>query len=347
MKGVEMENRRLGRTGVELPVIGLGGIPIGRLTVEEGIPVINAAFDAGIKFIDTARGYNSEQHFGAVLKERRDKDGIFVATKSPKTNADDMRKELETSLQQLQVEMIDLYQCHAVRDEDALKKVMSQGGALEALKKARDEGLIRFIGITSHRFEVLEKAIESGEFDTIMIQYSFIDYEAERRIIPLANEKDIGIIVMKAFAGGVIERSSPALKYVLRQPVSVVPVGMSSIEEVKDNIAVAEGTMQLTDEEKEYIEQTKRETEKVFCRRCGYCMPCPNGVPIPQVLSFSMIYKRIGWKDMFLNWMEKAEECAECEECLPKCPYELPIIELIKQKREEIREVARKLGKLD
>jgi len=337
-----MEIRRIGRTEIEVPVLGLGGIPLASISVEEGIPLINAAFDAGIKFIDTARGYNTEPHFGAVLKDRRDKDGIVVATKSPRRRADQMRADIETSLKELQVEMIDIYQCHAIPNEEALDEVLGPGGALEAIRKAQSEGLVRFAGITSHRYEVLEKAIKTNEFDTVMVQFSFIDDQAQEKTIPLAEEYDLGILVMKAFAGGVIDRAGPALKYVLQYPVSVVPVGMSKMEELEDNLRVARGSMAMSEEEERYIQQKKKETEGLFCRRCGYCMPCEHKVPIPQVLSFKMIYGRLGWKDSFLKWLELAEQCEGCRECESKCPYELPISELIPKMREEMRTIAQR-----
>jgi len=341
-----LETRKIGRTNIEVPVLGLGGIPLMQVSVEEGAKVIDAAFDKGITFIDTARGYGTEPTFGEVLKRRRDKDGIIVATKSPAKTADKMREELETSLKELQVNMIDIYQCHAVNNDDAYAQVMGPDGALKALQKARDEGLIRFIGLTSHRYNILVEGMKTDEFDTIMVQHSFIDYEAETKIFPIANERNIGILLMKAMAGGVIDQPGPALRYVMQFPISVIPVGMYKVEEVEQNIAVMEGDLTLTDEDTAYIEQTKKENEGEFCRRCGYCMPCPEKITISMVMSFESVYKRLGWKDNFLQWAERAAECKECGECEPKCPYELPIREMLPKRVELIRDVAQKEGKL-
>ncbi|MEW6356224.1 MAG: aldo/keto reductase [Planctomycetota bacterium] len=340
-----MQTRKIGRTNIEVPVLGLGGIPLRQRGVEDGAQVVAAAFDKGIKFIDTARGYETEPTFGAVLKDRRDRDGIIVATKSPAKAADKMRADLETSLRELQVNMIDIYQCHAVNNDQTYEQVMGPDGALSALQKARDEGLIRFIGLTSHRYDILVKGMKSGEFDTIMVQHSFVDYEAETKIFTIANDLNIGVLVMKAMAGGVIDRPGPALRYVMQFPVSAIPVGMSKVAEVEENVAIMEGDLTLTDEDRAYIEKTKKENEGQFCRRCGYCMPCPEKITIPMVMSFDSVYKRFGWQDNFLQWAERAAACKECGECEEKCPYELPIREILPKRVATIREAARKAGK--
>jgi len=341
-----MQSRRIGRTDIDVPVLGLGGIPLRLLSVEDGARVVAAALDAGIKFIDTARGYETEPTFGAVLKERRDRDGVIVATKSPARTAHKMRAEIETSLKELQVDMIDIYQCHAVNNDQAYEQVMGPDGALKALQQARDEGFIRFIGLSSHRYDVLVEGMKTGEFDTIMVQHSFIDCEAETKIFPIARELDIGILLMKAMAGGVIDRAGPALRYVMQFPISVMPVGMYKTDEVEENVAILNGALTLTDEDRSYIKAMKEEYQEVFCHRCGYCMPCPEKVQIPMTMSFPSVYKRLGWRDQFLQWAEKAAQCKECGECEPKCPYSLPIREILPKRVEEIREAARKEGKL-
>ena len=224
-----MKTVRLGRTNLEVPVLGIGGIPIQRPIEDEAIETIRCAMDIGIRLIDTARGYGeSEERFGKALDGRRP-EGIVLATKSSKQDADGMRQDVETSLANLRVETIDIYQCHGPKDQEALDKILGPGGALQGLRKAQDEGLIRFVGVTSHRYEVLESAIRTGEFDTVMVQYSFMDLPARERIFPLAREHDVGIFLMKVMGGGVLDQAGPSIRWVLQEPDLSLPIGMQKV----------------------------------------------------------------------------------------------------------------------
>lgn len=334
-----MKTVRLGRTDLEVPVPGIGGIPLQRPDEEGAIEVVRAAMDIGIRLIDTARGYGtSEERIGKALDGHRPERGV-LCTKSPKRDADGMREAIETSLRNLRVECIDLYQCHGTRSTEQLDELLGPGGAMEALRKAQAEGLVRFVGITSHQYEVLEAAVRTGEFDTVMVQHSFMDTPARERVFPLAREHDVGILLMKCMGGGVFERSGPALRWVLQEADVALPVGMQAVSEVEENWEIVSGDWTLTDADKLYIETLRAELGETFCPRCGYCMPCKNKVSIPMILSFAMLYQRLGWRDNYPKLLASARRCVGCQECEDKCPYDLNIATTIPKMAEEIAQV--------
>ena len=334
-----MRTVRLGRTGLETPVLGMGGIPLQRPSEEAAVVVVRAALGIGIRLIDTARGYGtSEERIGKALAGHRPS-GLVLATKSPKTDADGMRQDIETSLGNLGVDCIDLYQCHSIRDEDALAAILGKAGALEALRKAQDEGLVRHVGFTSHRFDALEAGIRCDEFDTVMVQFSFMDAHARERIFPLAREHDVGILLMKAMGGGVFDQAGPSLRWALQEPDVALPVGMQTVAEVEENWAVVSGEWTLTEPDQAYIESQRRALTTTFCRRCGYCMPCPNRVQIPMTMSFDMLYQRMGYRDSFPKMLERARDCVACQQCEDKCPYDLKISEQIPKMADRIAQV--------
>jgi predicted aldo/keto reductase-like oxidoreductase len=215
------------------------------------------------------------------------------------------------------------------------EKVMGTGGAYEGLQKARDEGLIDNIGITSHNLKVLERAIEDGYFDVIMACYSFLEPDAAEKVFPLAKARDIGILAMKPFSGGVIAEAGPALRFVLSTP-GIVPIpGSEDLEKAKQNWEIFTKGYSLTKKDREYIEILRKEMNQQFCRRCDYCQPCSEKISIQHILGLKTIVRRFGPVTQELDWfyslVEKARNCSECGDCLTRCPYELPIPKLISE----------------
>jgi predicted aldo/keto reductase-like oxidoreductase len=260
---------------------------------------------------------------------------VVIATKSHEKTSDGIRANLETSLKELQRDYIDIYQCHGIRDEEDYNHLISSGGVFEALQKAKEESTIGHIGATSHNIDLVEKIIEDGLFETIMICFSFLEPAAEERIIPNAIGKGIGVIAMKPFSGGVIEKPNLALMYVLNVPKVLVLAGVEKNELFDENWKVFQGNHDLDDSDMKEIEDTKRHFDKLFCRRCDYCQPCAEDIPIQFVLGMHSMIKRLGTaalqSDRLSGMIEKARECSECGECETRCPYELPIPELIKK----------------
>jgi hypothetical protein len=343
-----MKKVRLGRTGLQVTRWGLGGIPLSTVmggNTEEVIEeVIHGALDYGINFIDTSRVYmDSEINIGNVLKTRRGE--CVIASKSYKRTRDDVLADLEESLRQLHTEKIDLYQVHALYPHE-VSTVMGKGGALEGFKKAKDEGMIGFIGVTSHHVSVLMELIKTGEFDTVMFPFNVIEREPEKELIPLSRLHDIGTIVMKPLAGGAIRTIEKSFNFFNSFGVDVILNGVSNLDELKENLKCAESEKALTVEELKDFKEEVASLGKEFCRRCSYCMPCPNDIHIPDMIHvFWQIVKGCSYDELpdekkemgksLLIWLQACEECGQCEE---RCPYTLPTV---KRKKELIEMFSR------
>jgi len=323
----------LGRTGLEAWRLGFGGIPIQRVDEKQAVETVLHAVEKGVDFLDTSRAYStSETSIGKALRQTDKK--VILATKSHNRTADGILKDVEISLKELQTGYIDLYQCHFVADEEEYKRVISPGGALEGLLKARQQGLIGHIGLTSHSLDLLERVIEDGLFETIMTCFSFLEPAAREKVIPKALAKNIGVIAMKPFSGGVIDDPGLALKYVLSYPGILVIAGVEHRDLVDQNWRVFQGTYDLSEGERQELAKTSKEYDKVFCRRCNYCQPCSEDIPIQFVLGVRSIFKRMGAQSLtgplLKNALDKARNCTECGDCMTRCPYDLPIPDLIK-----------------
>ena len=328
-----MEKIRLGRTNLFVTKLGWGGIPIQRVSEEEAVSVIRAVVDMGVDLLDTARGYTNSEHRIGLALQKVDKPVILSSKSHVRTEK--ICDEVRLSLKQMDVKKIHLYHLHAVSNFKDYEKVIGAGGAYEGLKRMRDEGLIDYIGITSHNLSVLERALEEGYFDVIMACYSFLEPDAAQKVFPLAKAKDVGVITMKPFSGGVIEEAGPALRFVLSTP-DIVPIpGSESLEKAKENWEIFTKGYSLTEKDKEYIEILKKEMDQQFCRRCDYCQPCSEKISIQHMLGLKSVIKRFGPQAQELDWVisliEKARNCSECGDCLPRCPYQLPIPDLIKK----------------
>lgn len=328
-----MQFRKLGRTGLNVSVIGMGGIPVQRIGTQDAVRVIEEAFALGVNFIDTARGYtDSEAKFGEVLPKYRD--NVIVATKSMARTKDDMAGDIEKSLKDLKLDYIDIYQMHNVKDEVSLKKVLEPGGALDALKQAREKGKIRHIGITGHIPAVLVKAVSTGEFDTVQFPFNPVETSGLDELIPLSQKMNIGRIAMKPFAGGAIKKSILSLRYILDHGLTTVIPGMDTIDQVKENVLAGEQTKPLSEDEMTELLAETSDLGGKFCRRCEYCQPCPRGIDIPTVFLLDGYWTRYGlqqWAvDRYKPLGVKASECTGCGECEAKCPYQLPVREMLK-----------------
>jgi predicted aldo/keto reductase-like oxidoreductase len=329
-----MEKMILGMTGLEIKRLGFGGIPIQRVDERQAVETVIHAIDQGVDFIDTSRAYTtSETRIGLALREAGKR--VVVATKSLEQTADKMRRDVDVSLKELGRDKIELYQCHFIKDFDAYRRVTSKGGALEGLLKARDEGLIEHIGITSHNLEVLDRAIDDGLFETIMVCYSFLEFKAEETLIPKALASDIGVIIMKPFSGGVIDDPELAIKYALALGGTALIPGVESREKFDRNWGIFQGALNISPEERQQIEAIRSEFDKKFCRRCDYCQPCPEGISIQHVIGVRSLVKRSGPKLLRGGWVKEAVDtarnCTRCGACLERCPYELPIPDLIRE----------------
>jgi predicted aldo/keto reductase-like oxidoreductase len=328
-----VEKVRLGKTGLTMARLGWGGIPIQRVEEAEAVAVIRAVVEMGVDLLDTARAYtNSEHRIGLAL--RQVDRPVILSSKSPERTAR-IYDEVHVSLKTLNVKKIHIYHFHNVSTMEDYEKIIAPGGAYEGLRRAQSEGLIDHIGATSHSLDTLEKVIADNRVDVVMLCYGFLEPNAAIRVIPAARANDIGVLAMKPFSGGVVENAGPALRYVLATE-GIVPIpGSETIEKARENWRILAEGAPLSDEDKEWIETIRKEYDRQFCRRCDYCQPCSEGIYIQFLLSIKSTIKRVGAQFREARWMtdlvEKARNCSECGECLRRCPYQLPIPDLIKE----------------
>jgi len=327
-----MERVRLGRTGLEVTRIGVGGIPIQRLTEDEAVRVVQHCLDLGINFLDTANGYStSEERMGKAVAGRREQ--VIIATKTGATDRAGATEHLELSLERIGTDYIDLWQFHNVSTFEDLDRVLGAGGAMEAAQEARASGKIRHIGITSHTMEVALKATASDRFETIQFPFNVITSEPADELIPLAREHDVGFIAMKPLAGGLLDNAEIAFKYLLQFEDVVPDPGIEKPAEIDQIVAIVNSASELSAADREEIGRMRDELGTQFCRRCQYCQPCPEGIPIPSIMNLVSFNKRLPREQMFSGWVadavDKARGCAECGECEEKCPYGLEIRSLI------------------
>ena len=328
-----MEYRILGKTGLKISALGFGGIPIQRIDAEGTKPLVQQMQEAGINYIDTARGYTvSEEYLGYALEGLRDK--FILATKSMARDREGMAREIETSLKNLRTDYIDLYQFHNPNAAQ-LEQILAPGGAMEAMLEAKAAGKIGHIGITLHDVKLFEQVLDYDWVETVMFPYNIVETQAEALIARCA-EKNIGFICMKPLAGGALEDATLAIRFIGANPaVSVVIPGMADPKEVEQNLAAANDTRPLTEEEWNTIRKIREELGTNFCRRCNYCQPCTAGINISGALLFEGYHNRYGlqeWaKGRYLAMPKTASDCVDCGLCEERCPYQLPIRNMLKK----------------
>ena len=331
-----MHYKTLGKTGLSVSALGFGGIPIQRIDAEGTKTLIHRLADCGVNYIDTARGYTvSEEYLGYALEGIRDK--FVLATKTMARTREGMAKDIDISLSNLRTDYIDLYQVHNPSLAD-IDTVCAPGGALEALMEAKAAGKIGHIGLTAHSAAVFEKALELDWVETIMFPYNIVETQGDELVRRCARQ-NVGFIAMKPLAGGAIEDATLALRFLnTNEDISVVIPGMADPAELEQNLAAVNDTAPLSPAELEKIDAIRRELGTQFCRRCGYCAPCTVGINIPGVFLFEGYLRRYGlgdWaKDRYAAMPVKASACVGCGECETRCPYQLPIRDMLKKAAE-------------
>ena len=295
-----MPTRNLGKTGYQVGIFSLGG----QAAVEEAnnfdvaVPLIEEALNLGVNYVDTSARYGgvedrwSEQYFGEALKNRRSE--VFLATKTHDRTRDGSMKLLERSLELLKTDHIDLWQMHNLARMEQVEQVFAPGGAIEALVEAREQGIVRSLGISGHADpDVLIAAIERFDFDTVLLALNAADpyhLSFKEKLLPMAVEKEIGIIGMKIPARGLILSSwktpedatsryaktvpvtldmREAMRYVLSLPVSTVIVGCDNISQLEENVEIARSFTPLSDEQMAGLEERTEPIHKqaLFFRR--------------------------------------------------------------------------------
>ena len=335
-----MEYRILGKTGLKISRMGFGGIPIQKIDAEGTRKLMHQLKDAGINYIDTARGYTvSEEYLGYALEGIREH--FVIATKSMSRDKAGMARDIDISLKNLRTDYIDIYQVHNATPEQ-LQQVTAPGGALEALLEAKRDGKIGHIGLTAHSLETFKLALDMDWVETFMFPYNIVETQAESLIHKCA-QKNIGFVDMKPLAGGAIENGTLAMRFICANPdVTVVIPGMAEEKEIDENAAACSDTSPLTAEEKAAINEIRSALGTNFCRRCNYCQPCAAGINISGAFLFEGYLSRYGLQDWararYATLPVKASACIGCGACEDRCPYNLPIRQMLKTVAEKFGE---------
>ncbi len=334
-----MKNITLGRTGIVVPQNGFGALPVQRDDMKTSITILRRAYEGGMRFFDTARAYSdSEEKLGNAFEGIRDK--IYIATKTMATTPEKFWEDLNTSLELLKTDYIDLYQFHCAGQ---VFKPNDGTGMYECMLQAKEEGKIRHIGITAHKLQIALDAVETDLYETMQFPFSYLSSKKELELVQKCANHDVGFIAMKGLAGGLINNSRAAMAY-MTQFDNVLPIwGVQRMQELEEWLGFFDNTPIMDAELTEFIEKEKNELSGDFCRGCGYCMPCPAGITINQCARMSLMLRRApseAWlSDYWQAEMQKISSCLKCGKCKKKCPYELDTPNLLIKNYEDYKRI--------
>ncbi len=330
-----METIRLGKTGLHVTRTSFGALPIQRVDFECARKILRRAYEKGINYVDTARMYtDSEEKIGYALGDVREK--MILSSKSHAKNGRELAEHLEISLRNMKTDYIDIHQFHLA------KKVHAPGepdGLYESMIKAKEQGKVRFIGITTHSVDVALDAAASGLYDTVQFPLNHLSSERDLSLIEVAKKHDLGVIAMKGMSGGLITKAVLPFAF-LRQYSNVVPIwGIQHEWELEEFLALEANPPALDEALWGEIEKDRRELSGNFCRSCGYCLPCPAEIDIPQAARMMFLLRRMPWQTYVTSeWkakMEKIRDCIHCDACKSRCPYGLDTPELLRRNLED------------
>lgn len=334
-----MVNVRLGSTRITVNKNGFGALPIQRVSMEEAIRLLHRAFDGGIRFYDTARLYtDSEEKLGQAFPDRRSR--IFLASKTGAVTAEGFWKDLETTLKNLKTDYLDIYQFH---NPAFCPKPGDESGLYDAALEARKKGMILHIGITNHRLNVAQEAIDSGLYETLQFPFCYLSGEPELKLLEGCKKQDMGFLSMKALSGGLITNAAAAFAFQAQFPETLPLWGIQREEELEQFLSFVDNPPSVNEELSAVIEKDRKELLGEFCRGCGYCMPCPAGIEINNCARMSLLLRRAPsagyltpqWQEK----MQKIENCKHCDSCKKKCPYGLDTPKLLKKNYEDYKEI--------
>ncbi|MBO4365315.1 MAG: aldo/keto reductase [Eggerthellaceae bacterium] len=334
-----MNTVTLGSTGITSPQNAFGALPIQRIPEETAVHLLHRAYEGGMVYFDTARSYsNSETRAGKAFAGMRDE--VFIATKTMATTPEDFWADLETSLRELQTDHIDVYQLHNIQQ---CYRPNDGTGIYECMLEAKRQGKILHLGVTAHKIGVAEEAIESGLYETLQYPFNYLSTPREAALVEKCAQANMGFVVMKGMSGGLVTCGRAAMAFMNEHPHALPIWGVQREEELEEWLSYMDETPVLDDGLRSYIEHEREQLSGNFCRSCGYCMPCPVGISIKDCARMSLMLRRAPsekWlTERWQNEMAKIDNCIECRRCESRCPYSLPIPELLKENLEDYRNV--------
>ena len=328
----------LGKTGITVDKVAFGALPVQRVGMEEAVALLRRALDGGITFFDTARAYtDSEEKLGAAFEGMRDR--LYIATKTGAVKPEGFWADLETSLQNLRTDHVDIYQFH---NPAFVPRPGDGSGLYECMLEAKKQGKIRHIGITNHRIGLAEEIVESGLYETLQYPFSLLASDRDKALVKKTAEAGMGFIAMKAMSGGLITNSEAAYAFLNQWPV--LPIyGVQRPSELEEFLSYVGKDLKLTPELEAVIARDREQLAGDFCRGCGYCMPCPQGIQINTCARMSLLLRRspsaMWLSEMGQGMMKKVEDCVHCGQCAAKCPYSLDTPELLKRNYEDYKNI--------
>lgn len=318
-----MKMVRLGRSELMVTKTSMGCLPIQRCSTKDAVAIIRRAYEGGINYFDTANAYSdSEYKLGIALEGIRE--NVIISTKSGSKDYNTILEHIENSLRMLQTDYIDLFQFHMVTE---MPDFDDPKGMYAAALEAQRRGWIRHIGVTTHRIELAFELIESGKFETLQFPFSYISHERDFELVQRCRELDVGFIAMKGLAGGMLSNARACHAF-MAEYENVVPIwGVQTMGQMDEWLALAAEDPSMDDELRAIVENDRVELGSSFCRGCGYCQPCPEGIEIFNAARMDMLLRRAVWKnyitDEWYGKMHRIENCRHCGLCSSRCPYGL------------------------
>jgi predicted aldo/keto reductase-like oxidoreductase len=316
---------------LEVSALGFGAIPIQRINEAQAEAVILRAIELGVTFIDTAASYgDSQRKIGRAIKGRRD--GLVLASKSPERSRQGMLDDIDRSRREMGVDCVDLYQYHNIANQEIWREISAPGGAIDGLLEAKERGWIGHVGFTSHSLQMSLELVCDERFETIQFPFNLVTREPADDLIPLARKHNLGFIVMKPLCGGEYDDAELAFRFLNAYPDLLPIPGIERIDEIEQIVSVVEAGKVLEGDLLRRAREVADRLGKLFCRRCGYCLPCPQGIQVNMAMLWDGFVKRFP-KDGLLQGpapiVAKASECTRCGACESRCPYDLPIMDTI------------------
>jgi predicted aldo/keto reductase-like oxidoreductase len=366
-----MKYRRFGRTDVPLSLFTLGTMRY--LASEDNAEqTIRRAIALGINHLETARGYGkSELFLGRALRQgvRPERSPLFITTKSPPTpDADTLERQIDRSLDTLGIDAIDFFALHGVNTAEHLAWIEAEQGCMRAVRRALDDGRIRHVGFSTHApLEIIVRAIATDQFAFVNLHYNLF-FQRNAPAVQLAHQKDMGVfIISPADKGGMLYTPSERLQRLCHpftplelgyrflmsdRRITTLSVGAATPQELELPLQYADRDDPIQSQEQaafdRLIEQQRQALNATQCSQCYQCLPCPEEIHIPEVLrlrNLAIAYDmtaygtyRYGMFENAGHWFpgKRGDRCTECGDCLPRCPEQLAIPDLLQDAHQRL-----------